>query len=245
MRSSSNILRFGLFFLLFSFNSNADNGSSGHTMVKAKVMAAINGYKKNSTTAGVNSALTDPVNYIYTNSSFTSTNDISIGSGIGFELSGSYFLTDNIAAEISMALYNKKVKIQSLLNSSTVNLPVSYNTSFSTQAKLMPLTAILQYHIAPYGKISPYIGGGYHLTLASASAGSKMKNGHGVVLQAGFDGWLDENVSVNFDVKKYSFSSTLSANLPYSSGNGGFLVFPGNKLKIDPVFIMVGVGYRI
>ena len=60
------------------------------------------------------------------------------------------------------------------------------------------------------------------------------KNSFGLALQAGVDYVIDGKWSVNFDVKKVQIRTDLKSG---AAGNLG-------KIKIDPLLIGVGVGYK-
>jgi outer membrane protein len=87
---------------------------------------------------------------------------------------------------------------------------------------------------------SPYVGAGINYTRFSSvwrdddkPLPSIKKNSWGGALQVGFDYALDKNWSINFDVKKVYMKTDVS--------------LAGQKigdLKIDPVLVGVGVGYR-
>jgi outer membrane protein len=225
------------FAYLFTINALADNGSAGQFMTKAKIVGVIMGYKK-----------TSPIIYTTTlpgkiPTSYSGNNTTSIGNNLGFELSGSYFFNDNIAAEISVGLINKKIKLSGVNlqnNTDSTIVPLSYE--INTQAKLIPISSTIQYHLAPYGKISPYIGVGYHYTLGSASKGSKLNNSHGLIGQIGADAKVGNDLFVNLDIKKYIMQNRLSFKV--ANANGGFDSIPGTKMKINPLMLSLGVGYR-
>jgi outer membrane protein len=230
----------------YSGNSLADNGSGGKYTVKAKVLGIVSRVKKTSNftiNRNITSTLTTlgAVNDSSVQASipYNTQNSTSIGSGLGFEISGNYFLTDNIAIEAAASLLSRKIKISGI---GTSNLdPKPYAYTISSKSNLIPLALILQYHIAPYGKISPYVGAGYHYTVASSSGGAKISSSNGPVAQIGFDGWVNDNAFVNFEVKKYLMENKIGFNIPTAGGN---LVIPTEKIKINPTIVSLGMGYR-
>ena len=107
--------------------------------------------------------------------------------------------------------------------------------------KQLPPTLLAQYHFTNFGAFKPYVGAGINYTRFSSvkfnEVGSSInprvkKNSWGGALQVGFDYALDKNWSLNFDVKKVYMDTTVTTDV--ASG----------KLKVDPVLIGVGVGYR-
>jgi outer membrane protein len=87
--------------------------------------------------------------------------------------------------------------------------------------KHLPPTLTLQYHFTPGAQFSPYVGAGVNFTRI------------GSVNLLGGAGDLDKNLSINLDVKKVNIRSDVLV--------GGAKV---STVKVDPVLIGVGVGYR-
>lgn len=144
------------------------------------------------------------------------------------ELDISYFFTPNIAAELILT-YPQKHDIRS-------------NGANIGSVKQLPPTLLAQYHFTNFGAFKPYVGAGINYTRFSSVkwddsvAGlnpSIKKNSWGGALQIGFDYALDKNWSINFDVKKVYMKTDVSL--------GGQKI---GDLKIDPVLVGVGVGYR-
>lgn len=140
------------------------------------------------------------------------------------EVDISYFFTPNIAAELILT-YPQKHDVY-------VN-----GTSIGT-FKHLPPTLTLQYHFTPDAQISPYVGAGVNYTRISSV---KLLNGvvdlenhsFGLALQAGVDFKLDKNWSINLDVKKVQIRSDVMV--------AGEKV---SKVKVDPLLVGVGLGYR-
>ena len=139
------------------------------------------------------------------------------------EVDFSYFVTPNWSAELILT-YPQKHNVQ--LDGTTIG-------SF----KHLPPTLTAQYHFAPEAKINPYLGAGVNYTRISdvnLPAGLDLDNhSFGFALQAGVDFKLDKNWSLNLDVKKVQIRSDLYAN--------GTKV---SNVKVDPLLVGVGVGYR-
>lgn len=142
------------------------------------------------------------------------------------ELDISYFITPNIAAELVLTYPQKHDVFVGGANVGTF--------------KHLPPTLTVQYHFMPASQFSPYVGAGVNYTLFSKNnitvGGSKLGLEHdslGFALQAGLDIKLDKNWSLNVDVKKVQIRTDVNA------GNTTL-----TTLKVDPVLIGVGVGYR-
>ena len=141
-----------------------------------------------------------------------------------------YFFTPNIAAELVLTVPQKQ--------NVTINaLGIGAVGTF----KHLPPTLTLQYHFAPTATVRPYIGAGINYTRISGvslSAGPGATLGlendsTGLALQAGLDYKLSGNMFLNFDIKKIDIQSDVTLNGAKIS-----------TLKLDPLAIGVGVGWR-
>ena len=143
-------------------------------------------------------------------------NDKTIG-----EVDVSYFFNKNVAAELILTLPQKQV--------------VGPNGSIGS-FKHLPPTLTLQYHFTDLKGYKPYVGAGINYTKITGDSISPYNldsQSFGMAFQAGVDVPLTKQVSLNFDVKKVYIKSDV-----YLSGvNKG-------TLKLDPVLVGVGVGYR-
>jgi outer membrane protein len=140
------------------------------------------------------------------------------------ELDVSYFFTPNIAAELILT-YPQKHDV--MLDGAKIG-------SF----KHLPPTLTAQYHFLPGATINPYVGAGVNYTLLSkvnllGGAASLEHDSVGLALQAGVDFKLDKNFSINLDVKKVQIRSDVNIGGSRAS-----------DVKVDPLLIGVGVGYR-
>lgn len=146
------------------------------------------------------------------------------------ELDISYFFTPNIAAELILT-YPQKHNVKS-------------NGAVIGSLRHLPPTLTLQYHFMPNDTaIRPYVGAGINYTNFSsvsfdsgvqAALGPNVKRGSwGWALQAGMDIPLNKQWSINVDVKKVQIHADVT-----SFGQ------KAGTLKVDPVLIGVGLGYR-
>ena len=150
--------------------------------------------------------------------------DLTVSSKTIPEVDISYFFSPNIAAELILT-YPQKHDVE--LGGSNIG-------SF----KHLPPTLLAQYHFLPAGTIDPYLGAGLNYTrISSVHLGgdtlSLENHSFGLALQAGIDYRIDKNWSLNLDVKKVRIRSDLTAG----SANLG-------TVKVDPLLVGVGVGYR-
>jgi outer membrane protein len=150
-------------------------------------------------------------------------NGLSVSDKVIPEFDISYYFTPNIAAELVLTYPQKhNVHLEGVGKIGTV--------------KELPPTLLLQYHFTNFGSFKPYVGAGINYTHFSSVKldvpGANIKrHSWGGALQVGFDYALDKNWSLNLDVKKI-WMDTKETGL----GLG--------KVKLDPMLVGVGVGYR-
>lgn len=140
------------------------------------------------------------------------------------EVDITYFLSPNLAAELILTYPQKH--------------DVALSGTDIGTFKHLPPTLTLQYHFTPAAKVSPYVGAGVNYTRISSvkllgGAGDLENHSFGLALQAGVDFKIDKNWSINLDVKKVQIRSDVMV--------GGAQV---SKVKVDPVLVGLGVGYR-
>lgn len=136
----------------------------------------------------------------------------------------SYFFTPNWAAELVLTYPQKH----------TVTLDGASIGTF----KHLPPTLTAQYHFLPGKVFNPYVGAGINYTLISKvnllNNGARLEHDSvGLALQAGVDYRIDAHWSINVDVKKLQLRSDVTI--------GGV---QASRVKVDPVMLGVGVGYR-
>lgn len=136
----------------------------------------------------------------------------------------SYYFTPHWAAELVLTTPQKH----------TVTLDGAGIGSF----KHLPPTLTAQYHFLPGATISPYLGAGVNYTLLSKvdllGGGASLEHDSiGFALQAGADIAIDKRWSVNLDAKKVQIRSDVLIAGARAS-----------RVKVDPLLLGVGVGYR-
>jgi outer membrane protein len=153
--------------------------------------------------------------------------DVSVSNKVIPEVDFTYFLSPSLSAELILTYPQKH--------------NVSANGSAVGTLKHLPPTLTLQYRFNDLGlgAFTPYVGAGLNYTrFSSVNLGggtlSVDKNSFGLALQAGVDYAIDKNWSVNFDVKKVQIRTDLKDAAGTSLGT----------LKIDPLLVGVGVGYK-
>lgn len=145
------------------------------------------------------------------------------------EVDLSYFFTPNIATELILT-YPQSVNI---------NLSGAPLGSI----KVLPPILTVQYHFMPDSQsFRPYIGAGLNYTIFSSvglSAGATplniQRSSTGFAMQAGFDVPINDTMTFNVDVKKAYIKTDVSNGI-----SGAYVT----TLKVDPVLIGVGLGWK-
>ncbi len=137
----------------------------------------------------------------------------------------SYFFSPNFAAELVLTVPQKH----------DVNSSVA---GYLGTLKHLPPTLLAQYHFTQFSGFKPYVGAGVNYTRFSSvnllgGAADVKRNSWGGALQVGVDIPLNKQWSFNVDVKKLYLGTDVSV--------GGVNM---GKLKVDPVLVGVGLGYR-
>jgi outer membrane protein len=159
------------------------------------------------------------------------------GSGLSYsdsvipELDISYYLTDNIAAELILG-----TTFANIYGDDTIAGLGKIGKTW-----VLPPTLTLQYHFTDFGAFKPYVGAGVNYTMfynqsGAAASDLNVKDSFGAALQVGADYMVNDHWGVNFDVKK------LFLRPEYETTIGG-TTYTG-KAKLDPWLIGAGVTYR-
>lgn len=167
-----------------------------------------------------------------------------IQNGLGFDTATSFFFTNNFAVELSLGLIYYNIKGATLDAIFTNYGTGTNNNKKKKNIYSVPASATLQYHIAPYGAIRPYVGGGFHGTyMSTQSKQFKIRNAYGAVVQAGVDFVGRDDTIINFDVRQFFLESRIkykSTFLNTQNTTGDV----SSKLKLNPILISVGVGFK-
>ena len=142
----------------------------------------------------------------------------------------SYFFNKNLAAELALTTDQKQ--------------RVFANGTDIGSFKHLPPTLLMQYHFTDFEGFKPYVGGGASLDSAKSDqarcSGVSLPPGvtldshsWGTAFQVGVDFPIDKNWSINLDVKKTYIRTDVYAD-------GSSL----GRLRVDPMLLGVGIGYR-
>ncbi|PQA88888.1 OmpW/AlkL family protein [Hyphococcus luteus] len=154
------------------------------------------------------------------------------------ELDFTYFLTNNIGAELILA-----TSPHDLQGTGTLS-----GLGKVGDVMALPPTLTLQYHFNPEGKIRPYAGVGVNWTIFYSEDASdslvnaigptnlSLDDSVGVAYQVGLDYALNDRWFVNFDVKYIQIDTTATLN------TGGAINTV--DVDLDPIVAGVGIGMR-
>lgn len=180
-------------------------------------------------------------------SNLSKTNPQSVGKlysmGYGGEASISVFFNEFFATEFTSGLSLYKSK-----GTAIKALELNYSNTQSNKKKknlyTIPSSLTLQYHIAPFGALRPYIGGGYHYTYMMPKAEQyKIKNSSGPVLQAGLDFVFTDETYLNLDVKQYFLKTKAKYSRSFITDASGNPI--SGKIKLDPISLGLGLGFKL
>ena len=173
----------------------------------------------------------------------------------GFDLQGSttLFFHDRVGLEFSVGFQQLRITDQTVANIGTnYSGRAGDGTTQSTRGTTtgyniygIPLSATLQFHIAPFAGIRPYVGvGGYFHYLFSKSPEFATSNAQGLIAQVGVDFVAKDDAIISLEVKKYFLGKI---NVTYTPGRGQ-LISPSSvvtsTVNADPLIISLGIGFK-
>lgn len=162
----------------------------------------------------------------------------------GFDASAAMFINDNFAGEFNLAWHRLQLK-KTALAQTAYNYKDYYTIPLKSQKiDTLPLSFTLQYHVAPYGGIRPYVGAGYHYTYYKAKGNTlTFNNTSGPVLQVGMDFVLMDDTYVNLEFKQMMAKTTAKYKKSFISGANDSEV--KTKVTVNPMTIGLGLGFRL
>ncbi|MBU3825273.1 MAG: outer membrane beta-barrel protein [Candidatus Oceanisphaera merdipullorum] len=152
---------------------------------------------------------------------------LDVQSDTQFGFTASYLLTDNWGVE--------------LLGATPFSHSVDLGGNEVAKVKHLPPTLMAQYYFGnAQSKVRPYVGAGINYTFFFDEKGDGLKgakvdveNSWGLAAQAGLDMAVTENLFVNGSIWYMNIESDVTVD-------GTFV----DKAKINPIGLMVGLGYR-
>lgn len=165
-----------------------------------------------------------------------------ISNGYGIDTAATMFFGDNFAGEIGAGLTMYRTSSGAL--SAIGNNYAKKDKALSSKRRnvyAIPLTIALQYHVAPFGAVRPYLGGGLQYTYAlSKSQQFNIGSAGGYLLQAGVDFAMTDATVISLDVKHYKFQPKVTYKSSFLGGEPSV----SSRLKINPVVVSVGMGWK-
>ncbi len=221
-----------LFAILFTFNAAASEYKNDYYEDEGDLLFKIRGFYLN--TSAKLSKLPASVSNSPKPKSFAQ-------NGYGFDTATTYFFTENIAAELSLGFGLIRVKKSALNEASESFGNGSGEAGKNNEIFYIPASATAQYHIAPFGAIRPYVGGGYHgAFMHSRSKAIKVSTGHGAVLQAGIDFISKDDMIFTFDVRQFF----LKSKIKFKKGFLGSASDVASTVEWNPLVISAGIGFK-
>ncbi|MDP9194156.1 MAG: outer membrane beta-barrel protein [Acidobacteriota bacterium] len=161
---------------------------------------------------------------------------VSFDGTLGYGIGANIFFSDRISTEFAIVRVNSDV----LFRQRAVN-------NANSQAELMPITAVLQFHLAPNGRFDPYVGAGAaYVLIDDVDTPEELNNidfesidfkdDVGLVLNAGLGIRLTNNFGLTLDAKYVPLES--SATAVRTTGNQEV------KFDINPVILSAGLSLR-
>lgn len=163
-----------------------------------------------------------------------------IENGYGFDTSTTYFFSDHIAAELSAGVTYYKTKKSALTEIASLFGNNSAQVGKKNDVWMIPVSGTLQYHVAPFGAIRPYLGAGaYGMYAYTRSKSFSIENGFGAVFQAGADFVARDDTLITLDVRSYLFESKINYKKEFTGRDSEF----SSKVKWNPVVVSLGFGF--
>lgn len=162
--------------------------------------------------------------------------DINFDGTLGYGIGANIFFGDHISTEFAIVRVN-----------SDVNFRQRAVANGNTEAEMMPITAVLQFHLAPHGRFDPYIGAGAaYVLIDDVDTPDELNNidferldfkdDVGLALNAGLGIRLTNNLGITLDAKYVPLESSATAVRTTGSQDVSF--------DINPVILSAGLSLR-
>lgn len=163
--------------------------------------------------------------------------DVNFDGTMGYGVAANIFFGNRISTEFAIVRVNTDVNIRQRAVSNAGN----------TAAEMMPITAVLQFHLAPNGTFDPYIGAGAaYVLIDDVDAPDELNNldferldfddDVGLVLNAGLGIRISNNLGITLDAKYVPLESSARAVRTTGSQDVAF--------DINPVILSAGLSLR-
>lgn len=150
-------------------------------------------------------------------------------SGAGFSIDGTYFIYEKFAVEVAVSYeegYRNRLSFGPEGDRETLDYRYGY----------IPVDLNFQYHFAPYGKLTPYVGAGVTYAFMMDS---NFSNSFGFNTKLGVDYWSKGPWGISLAAKQY-FGLETDLELFFPENNIEYL----GEFELNPTIISLGVAYR-
>lgn len=162
--------------------------------------------------------------------------DINFDGTLGYGIAANVFWGERISTEFAIVRVN-----------SDINFRQRAVANAGTEAEMMPITAVLQFHLAPNGTFDPYIGAGAaYVLIDDVDRPSELDNVDfesldfdddvGLAINAGLGIRLTENFGITLDAKYVPLES--SATAVRTTGDQEV------RFDLNPVILSAGLSLR-
>lgn len=163
--------------------------------------------------------------------------DINFDGTLGYGIAANVFWGSHLSTEFAIVRVENDVSVRQR----------AVNNAGDTQAEMMPITAVLQFHLAPNGRFDPYFGAGAaYVLIDDVDAPDELGNldfesldfddDVGLALNAGLGIKLGNNFGLTLDAKYVPLESSATA-----VRTGGTTDV---KFDINPVILSAGLSLR-
>ena len=163
----------------------------------------------------------------------------------GAEGSVSYFFNANFATELSAGIGYMNIK-KSEINKVATAIGGSLAGAMDNKDMLMlPFGVLVQYHVAPYGAIRPFIGAGYSaIWLNTRSDNISISSTYGPVIQIGVNFVAKNDTFFTIEAKQYFMDTRLKFERKLFDPATESIDSTKSTLKFNPLVISMGIGYK-
>ncbi|HJK86441.1 MAG TPA: OmpW family outer membrane protein [Candidatus Megaira endosymbiont of Nemacystus decipiens] len=176
--------------------------------------------------------------------STTSSKDL-VSSAYGAEGSATYFYNANWSTELSAGFGIMHLR-KSEFNKIASIIGINGGTITKKNVNMIPVSAIVQYHVAPYGAIRPYAGLGYSGTYLNAKSKKfSIDTASGAVLQLGVDFVTKNDNFFTLEIKKYYLKPKFTLERSFLDPVDESIAKTSSNMKINPLTISLGFGFRV
>lgn len=169
-----------------------------------------------------------------------------VQNGLGVDTAVTYFFTDNFAVDFALGIGYLRVKNAALTKAATSLGDGTGTAGKNNNITIVPASGSVQYHIAPFGALRPYVGAGLHGTyMYTRSKAIKVSPGYGPVLQLGIDFMAKDDTLITLDIRQYFLKSKVSFKKGLLGPNNDAISDVGSKVKWNPLVVSVGFGFLL